>query len=315
YTLLYNSECDNSNPRSPAEIIQQVEREEKEEKKTINVGIPSMFKIDRKTDPKLIEQANQQYIEQNKKSFNDLIKEIKNRNAKKKSSVKPNVIESDDEDMQINKAEECYDETPEKEIIGRRSTVTNCDDSDDSDETEMSNLSGKTNAGEEAANHKNENGIEVMDDMQLDLDFESDTDKVSSPVLGRQIRAPSPKIENEKEDMKQKSNKLTPDMFITPQDDSNDNFSVLTQKTPDIIEHTEQAESLPCEAERERTRRILDSQLTDPDFVPDFEEMSEDFEIKKLPERKKRKAKKSSTPCTNLTSAGEKRTLRKRSKH
>jgi hypothetical protein len=33
YTLLYNSECDSSNPRPVSEIIKQVEREEREEAK------------------------------------------------------------------------------------------------------------------------------------------------------------------------------------------------------------------------------------------------------------------------------------------
>jgi hypothetical protein len=33
YTLLYNSECDSSNPRSVSEIVKQVEREEREEAK------------------------------------------------------------------------------------------------------------------------------------------------------------------------------------------------------------------------------------------------------------------------------------------
>ncbi|RZF39825.1 hypothetical protein LSTR_LSTR000473 [Laodelphax striatellus] len=105
YTVLYNSECDSDHPRSSAEIIRQVETEEKQEKGTANPSMASAVrKINKNSDQKLIEEENKKYLEKNKASFDNLIKTMKERNG---TNIKPtkrlNVIaDSDESDPEID---------------------------------------------------------------------------------------------------------------------------------------------------------------------------------------------------------------------
>nr|CAD7447562.1 unnamed protein product [Timema bartmani] len=63
FTLLYNSECDSLRPRPVAELIQQLEREEKEERDCLSTSNShSMLRLlDKKADPKTIEDARTKY--------------------------------------------------------------------------------------------------------------------------------------------------------------------------------------------------------------------------------------------------------------
>ncbi|CAB3364124.1 Hypothetical predicted protein [Cloeon dipterum] len=60
YSLLYNSECDSANPRPVKEILKQVEKEEREERMA-NSKTWKSFQVDRKADPKVIEQVQAKY--------------------------------------------------------------------------------------------------------------------------------------------------------------------------------------------------------------------------------------------------------------
>ncbi|PSN46136.1 hypothetical protein C0J52_12072 [Blattella germanica] len=59
FVVLYNSECDNEHPRSVEDILRQIQKEEMDKKNYTSIS--SMLKIDRKTEPKIIEQTQQQY--------------------------------------------------------------------------------------------------------------------------------------------------------------------------------------------------------------------------------------------------------------
>jgi len=84
YTLLYNTESQLEKPRSKMMILMQVEREEKEEKAG-KFTTPALLQFDRKTESDVIEQKQKQYLKENKDTFTDMIKQVRERNKKKKS--------------------------------------------------------------------------------------------------------------------------------------------------------------------------------------------------------------------------------------
>ena len=95
YTLLYNTESQLDNPKSKLEIVMQVEREEKEEKAG-KVPTPSLLQFDRKTESEVIEQKQKQYLKENKDTFNDMIKQVRERNKQKaKKCVESKTSSSD----------------------------------------------------------------------------------------------------------------------------------------------------------------------------------------------------------------------------
>nr|CAD7428202.1 unnamed protein product [Timema monikensis] len=63
FTVLYNSECDSLRPCPVAELIQQLEREEKEERDSLSTSSShNMLRLlDKKADPKTIEDARAKY--------------------------------------------------------------------------------------------------------------------------------------------------------------------------------------------------------------------------------------------------------------
>jgi len=91
YTLLYNTESQLDNPKSKLEIVMQVEREEKEEKAG-KIPTPSLLQFDRKTESEVIEKKQKQYLQENKDAFNDMIKQVRERN--KKNKIK-NIVSND----------------------------------------------------------------------------------------------------------------------------------------------------------------------------------------------------------------------------
>ena len=62
----------------------QVEREEKEEKAG-KFSTPALLQFDRKTESGVIEQKQKQYLKENKDTFTDMIKQVREQNKKKKS--------------------------------------------------------------------------------------------------------------------------------------------------------------------------------------------------------------------------------------
>lgn len=84
YTILYNSECDSANPRPVIELRAQLEREEAESRRLAHVTSPRV----KKADPETIEKENQQYVQNNKDSYKQLIEEVKMRQEQAKSSAR-----------------------------------------------------------------------------------------------------------------------------------------------------------------------------------------------------------------------------------
>ncbi|KAG8223993.1 hypothetical protein J437_LFUL012096, partial [Ladona fulva] len=82
FTVLYNSECDSLNPRSVSEILDQVAQEERLEKKQTSgntlITAKAWLTVDKKSDPNSIEEAQKQYLRDNKASFAVLIEKAKN---------------------------------------------------------------------------------------------------------------------------------------------------------------------------------------------------------------------------------------------
>lgn len=101
FTVLYNSECDAIEPRPVSALIQQIENEEKDEKKSH----PHRPAINRHTDPKIIEEENNKYLRENKNSFAALIKSLREREAKKPKEM--TIIDDDDDDDDNNDNEAC----------------------------------------------------------------------------------------------------------------------------------------------------------------------------------------------------------------
>lgn len=92
FTVLYNSECDAIDPRPVSDIIQQIENEEKGEKKNQPTH---RTVINRNTDPKIIEEENNKYIQENKNSFEALIKAVREREGRKPKEI---IIDDGDDD-------------------------------------------------------------------------------------------------------------------------------------------------------------------------------------------------------------------------
>ncbi|CAH1400351.1 unnamed protein product [Nezara viridula] len=96
YTVLYNAECDSEHPRPVADILKQVEREEREEKTTPLFQAPkNKTTIDKNSDPEIIEKHNKEYLQVNKDHFNALIESMKKRMGKNIKTS--NRIDSDEE--------------------------------------------------------------------------------------------------------------------------------------------------------------------------------------------------------------------------
>ncbi|XP_023722803.1 E3 ubiquitin-protein ligase RAD18 isoform X2 [Cryptotermes secundus] len=219
FTLLYNSDSDTLNPRSTADIIKQIEREEQEEKKVcMAANTSNKLKIDRKMDPKLIEQAQQQYIHQNKTSFEKLIQSIREREAEKKTSVKQNFVINDVE----NDFEDTVKEAGVQNVVGLRVIMKNCSAEEDSDAIKneydlndhSSSMSSKnvtsmiSNLGDKVNHNDN------ISETTFDVNYEGDTDDTLSPVLGRHTVTDCSRKEIEKTRYEREpSQNLTPDMF------------------------------------------------------------------------------------------------------
>ncbi|XP_076765811.1 E3 ubiquitin-protein ligase RAD18 isoform X2 [Xylocopa sonorina] len=87
YIVLYNAECDKSNPRSVSELIKQCEDEENLEKKMNKTTYANRLQVTRNSEQNVIEDERKKYLEIHKDSFETLIKKIKSVECAKKLSA------------------------------------------------------------------------------------------------------------------------------------------------------------------------------------------------------------------------------------
>ncbi|KOC59538.1 E3 ubiquitin-protein ligase RAD18, partial [Habropoda laboriosa] len=92
YIVLYNAECDKSNPRSISELVKQCEDEENLEKKINRTTFLNKLQITRNTEQYIIDDERKKYLETHKDSFESLIKQIKSIDTPKKSSVRRSLL-------------------------------------------------------------------------------------------------------------------------------------------------------------------------------------------------------------------------------
>ncbi|XP_021927433.1 postreplication repair E3 ubiquitin-protein ligase rad18-like isoform X2 [Zootermopsis nevadensis] len=350
FTLLYNSENDTLNPRSIADLIKQIEREEQEENKVCSVSTTwNKLKIDRKTDPKLIQQAQHRYMQQNKASFENLIQSIKKREAEKKTAVEQNLVVNDGKDARIGIAVDVNKETCAQKEVDQKTPMESCGTvteaghamvvngiglcepsvsmSPTDDTANISNVGGNVNC--------NENIIETA----FHMNYETDTEEAVSPVLGRNIATVCAGDESENYSKGESTQNLSLDMFeksfsrsgvqkcgspvqkskeIEREENSdscnNQNFSLLAEHTQETTLESN-LQNTACEvhetlAARRMHKRLI-SQLDDPDIEHNSEDNLSDFEVREMPIRRRRKTtRKSPQP----SSSKEERILRKRVK-
>ncbi|XP_065343191.1 E3 ubiquitin-protein ligase RAD18-like [Cloeon dipterum] len=113
YTLMYNSECDSANPRPVEEIVNQVMKEEREERMA-NSNPWKSFQVDRKADPKVIEQAQAKYRSENQSHFSKLMADLKQRQSNKKDAKQKSATQTSAEKSPSLKQEIPRTPSPEK---------------------------------------------------------------------------------------------------------------------------------------------------------------------------------------------------------
>ncbi|KAK7792122.1 hypothetical protein R5R35_009652 [Gryllus longicercus] len=176
YTLLYNSECDSLKPRSVAEIIKQMKKEEEEEKKSVPQVVKKL-NVDRKADPQTNEEAQRQYLEENKASFQKLIEEARrNREARKNSSktriCDDTTIEGTSSPSKTSTSK-CLSQKV-KLFPSNKNKENDIDEDDDDDEIEVLSDSHSENTPKKAT--KNENNDECKALKSNDKGSSSNTD-------------------------------------------------------------------------------------------------------------------------------------------
>ncbi|CAL7933831.1 unnamed protein product [Xylocopa violacea] len=116
YIVLYNAECDKSNPRSVSELIKQCEDEENLEKKMNKTTFLNRLQVTRNSEQNVIEDERKKYLEIHKDSFETLIRKIKSVECAKKLSM-----QSKQSEENVNNK----DDVPPK----RRAVANSLDDS------------------------------------------------------------------------------------------------------------------------------------------------------------------------------------------
>ncbi|KAG7213107.1 hypothetical protein KM043_002430 [Ampulex compressa] len=96
YIVLYNSECDKTDPRPVPELIKQCEDEENLEKK-INKTCSSSkrLQVNRNTEENVIEEERKKYLETYKSSFDHLITRIRTTEGRKRLSARRSILHPD----------------------------------------------------------------------------------------------------------------------------------------------------------------------------------------------------------------------------
>lgn len=331
FTLLYNSENDSLNPRSTADIVKQIEREEQEEKKLCAAATSAnKLKIDVKADPKLIEQAQQQYIQNNKTSFEKLIQSIRNRESEKKTLVKRKLVLDDEK----NDSEDGNKEAQVQNVSGQKCTVRNrVINSDEEDAVVEKGYGCHEPCGSMSPITENVADDEKSSDETFDMNYEADTDESPSPVLGRSIVGNCSRKETEKRYEGELTDNLTPDMFgmslsrsstekcssAAQRDENSETGSIqsitgISQHTQGTVESnkTNTAPEIDATLSTRRLPKRLNSQHDDPDFEPYSDDTVDCFEIRISPVTRRRK---NSRLSPQPSSSREGRSLRKRAKY
>ncbi|OAD52553.1 E3 ubiquitin-protein ligase RAD18 [Eufriesea mexicana] len=92
YIVLYNAECDKSNPRPVSELIKQCDEEENLERKINKTLFLNKLQVTRNTEQNVVEEERKKYLEAHKDSFESLIEAIKSVGSSKKSSVRRSLL-------------------------------------------------------------------------------------------------------------------------------------------------------------------------------------------------------------------------------
>lgn len=94
YTILYNAECDKSDPRPVPDLLKQCEEEENNEKKANKLTSSAhRLQVNRNTEQNRIDDERKKYLEAHKHSFQNLISMIKTTTTVKKPSVRRSLID------------------------------------------------------------------------------------------------------------------------------------------------------------------------------------------------------------------------------
>nr|CAD7409826.1 unnamed protein product [Timema poppensis] len=188
FTVLYNSECDSLRPCPVAELVQQLEREEKEERDSVSTSSShNMLRLlDKKADPKTIEDARTKYLKIHNPSFNSLIQSMKQRQQRKNTALEKKVEDADDPSILIHLADGDKDsENIQTDSLTRRKRrrILDSDDDDDDDSVGESRvtLGQKTSSDLSVWSSLVDNKptietIELSDEDMFDEDTKDDTD-------------------------------------------------------------------------------------------------------------------------------------------
>lgn len=101
FTTLYNAECDNTRPRSDAELVRQIEKEEAAGKKLAQQQQLQQQQPRRRLEPEAADKWNRQYLEENRLQFQKLIDEIRQRRTVTAEDRQEVPIETEDDEVSI----------------------------------------------------------------------------------------------------------------------------------------------------------------------------------------------------------------------
>ena len=83
FIALWNGQCDLVKPMTKLEMIMKLKKEERNLQQVPVIRTPSVLNFDSKTDPKVIESKQKEYVEKNKDHFSMLIAKVKTNNSTK----------------------------------------------------------------------------------------------------------------------------------------------------------------------------------------------------------------------------------------
>ena len=81
FIALWNGQCDLVKPMTKLEMIMKLKKEERNLQQVPVIRTPSVLNFDSKTDPKVIESKQKQYVEKNRDHFSMLIAKVKTNNS------------------------------------------------------------------------------------------------------------------------------------------------------------------------------------------------------------------------------------------
>jgi hypothetical protein len=156
-------------------------------------------------------------VQQNKTSFEKLIQSIREREAENKTSVKQNLVISNEENESEDTAKEALVRSVAGPRVIRKTHIIVSDDDDDGDgakENEYGlNDPSSTMSPRNDTNISNDGGDMNHISETCDANYEGDTDDTLSPVLGKHTIIDCSIKGNKKYYEKEPPQNLTPDMF------------------------------------------------------------------------------------------------------